>query len=38
MKRIGQSEEIATAVAFLEIDATYTTGIELPVDGEWYQL
>jgi NAD(P)-dependent dehydrogenase (short-subunit alcohol dehydrogenase family) len=38
MKRIGQSEEVAKAVAFLAIDATYTTGAELPVDGGWTQL
>jgi NAD(P)-dependent dehydrogenase (short-subunit alcohol dehydrogenase family) len=38
MKRIGQSEEIAKAVAFLAIDATYTTGAEFPVDGGWSQL
>jgi NAD(P)-dependent dehydrogenase (short-subunit alcohol dehydrogenase family) len=38
MKRIGQSEEVAKAVAFLAIDATYTTGAELPVDGGWSQL
>ena len=38
MKRIGQAEEVARAVAFLSIDATYTTGAELPVDGGWSQL
>ena len=38
MKRIGQSEEIAKAVAFLAFDATYTTGAEIPVDGGWTQL
>ena len=35
---IGQSEEVAKAVAFLAIDATYTTGAELSVDGGWSQL
>jgi len=38
MKRLGLPEELAKAVAFLAIDATYTTGIELPVDGGWSQL
>jgi NAD(P)-dependent dehydrogenase (short-subunit alcohol dehydrogenase family) len=38
MKRIGQPEEVAQAVAFLAIDATYTTGTEIPVDGGWTQL
>jgi NAD(P)-dependent dehydrogenase (short-subunit alcohol dehydrogenase family) len=38
MKRMGQPEEIAKAVAFLAIDATFTTGAELPVDGGWSQL
>jgi NAD(P)-dependent dehydrogenase (short-subunit alcohol dehydrogenase family) len=38
MNRLGRPEELAKAVAFLAIDATYTTGIELPVDGGWSQL
>ncbi len=38
MKRLGQSEEVAKAVAFLAFDATYTTGAELPVDGGITQL
>ena len=38
MKRLGYSDEIAKAVAFLAFDATYTTGAELPVDGGWSQL
>lgn len=38
MKRLGRPEEIAKAVAFMAIDATFTTGAELPVDGGWSQL
>jgi NAD(P)-dependent dehydrogenase (short-subunit alcohol dehydrogenase family) len=38
MKRLGQPEEIAKAVAFLAFDATFTTGAEFPVDGGWSQL
>jgi NAD(P)-dependent dehydrogenase (short-subunit alcohol dehydrogenase family) len=38
MKRLGTPEEIAKAVAFLAIDATFTTGAEIPVDGGWSQL
>ena len=38
MKRWGTSEEIAKAVLFLGFDATFTTGMELPVDGGWSQL
>ena len=38
MKRMGQAEEVAKAAAYLAIDATYTTGAELPVDGGWSQL
>lgn len=38
MKRFGQSEEVARAVAFLAFGATYTTGAELPVDGGASQL
>ena len=38
MKRMGTSEEVAKAVAFLAFDATYTTGAELPVDGGATQL
>jgi len=37
MKRLGQPEEVAKAVAFLAIDATFTTGAEFPVDGGWSQ-
>ena len=38
MKRLGTPEEIAKAVAFLAVDATFTTGAEIPVDGGWSQL
>ncbi|RBP12310.1 NAD(P)-dependent dehydrogenase (short-subunit alcohol dehydrogenase family) [Roseiarcus fermentans] len=38
MKRMGRSEEVAQAVAFLAFEATYTTGAELPVDGGASQL
>ena len=38
MKRMGQAEEVARAVAFLAFDATFTTGAELPVDGGATQL
>ena len=38
MKRFGTPEEVAKAVLFLAFDATYTTGLELPVDGGWSQL
>ena len=34
MKRLGQSEEIANAVAWLlSEDASFVTGVTLPVDG-----
>jgi NAD(P)-dependent dehydrogenase (short-subunit alcohol dehydrogenase family) len=38
MKRFGTAEEVAKGVLFLAFDATFTTGIELPVDGGWSQL
>ncbi|ATY14800.1 short-chain dehydrogenase [Amycolatopsis sp. AA4] len=38
MKRLGTPDEIARAVAFLAFDATFTTGIELVVDGGDTQL
>ncbi len=38
MKRFGTSDEIAKAVLFLAFDATFMTGVELPVDGGWSQL
>lgn len=38
MHRLGDPAEIATAIAFLGFDATYTTGAELSVDGGASQL
>jgi NAD(P)-dependent dehydrogenase (short-subunit alcohol dehydrogenase family) len=38
MGRFGSPEEIARAVAFLALDATFTTGAELAVDGGVSQL
>jgi NAD(P)-dependent dehydrogenase (short-subunit alcohol dehydrogenase family) len=38
MKRFGTADEVARAVLFLAFEATYTTGIELPVDGGFTQL
>lgn len=39
MKRIGQPDEIAGAVAFLaSSDASYITGAEIPVDGGYGQI
>jgi NAD(P)-dependent dehydrogenase (short-subunit alcohol dehydrogenase family) len=38
MHRFGTPEEVATAAAFLAFDATYTTGVELAVDGGTTQL
>jgi NAD(P)-dependent dehydrogenase (short-subunit alcohol dehydrogenase family) len=38
MKRFGTPQEVAKAVLFLAFDATFTTGLELPVDGGWSQL
>jgi len=33
MKRHGTAEEVARAALFLAFDATFTTGVELTVDG-----
>jgi NAD(P)-dependent dehydrogenase (short-subunit alcohol dehydrogenase family) len=33
MRRHGTVDEVARAVLFLGFDATFTTGVELPVDG-----
>jgi NAD(P)-dependent dehydrogenase (short-subunit alcohol dehydrogenase family) len=38
MKRFGTADEVARAVLYLAVDATYTTGAELPVDGGLSQL
>ena len=38
MRRLGTPEEVAEAAVFLAFDATYTTGVELAVDGGATQL
>ncbi|SEQ53822.1 SDR family oxidoreductase [Lentzea albida] len=38
LRRLGTPVEIAAAAAFLAFDATYTTGVELAVDGGYTQL
>ncbi|WP_029192412.1 SDR family oxidoreductase [Paenibacillus harenae] len=37
LKRHGTVEEVAAAALFLAVDATFTTGTELPVDGGFAQ-
>jgi NAD(P)-dependent dehydrogenase (short-subunit alcohol dehydrogenase family) len=38
MKRFGRPEEVARAALYLGLEATFTTGAELPVDGGLSQL
>ena len=38
MRRLGEPDEVARAIAFLGFEATYTTGAELTVDGGGSQL
>jgi NAD(P)-dependent dehydrogenase (short-subunit alcohol dehydrogenase family) len=38
MKRCGAVEEVARAALFLAFEATFTTGVELPVDGGLAQI
>ena len=38
MKRFGHADEVAHAALYLAFEATYSTGIELPVDGGLTQL
>ncbi|WP_316528300.1 SDR family oxidoreductase [Kitasatospora brasiliensis] len=38
MQRLGTSEEVAAAVAYLAFGATFSTGAEFPVDGGGSQL
>jgi NAD(P)-dependent dehydrogenase (short-subunit alcohol dehydrogenase family) len=38
MKRIGRPEEVAAAVCFLALEASYTAGAELAIDGGSTQL
>ncbi|MFI1755401.1 SDR family oxidoreductase [Streptomyces sp. NPDC020571] len=38
MQRLGSSEEVAAAVAYLAFGATFSTGTEFPVDGGASQL
>ncbi|WP_280241557.1 SDR family NAD(P)-dependent oxidoreductase [Nocardia abscessus] len=37
LRRNGTVHEVAKAALFLAFDATFTTGVELPVDGGWAQ-